>query len=489
MNNQSNIDIGDNIKGKLKLLFLCFIAVLLLFGVDCLPEFATDTYSTLKHSAWRHMLYDNGRLINAGVYYFFERYLNLSDTAIYSLSYVLGIIFLTGALFIVSKRIEEYGINIWYAIAIAIAIVINIYFIEYFLFIETGLFMFGVLFVTLAFNSTLNYIQGGGIRNLLIAETYLVAVVFIYQIYLGLYVILCCPFIIKHSINLKGFIKNNVLVTVEYTTAMIIGLITTKYILGSSRLPEKLDYWTIITNTLYKIKQYFWNSGYIIPQNLFAAVCIGLVFLNVYIAIKSKRYIIVLQIVYLVVGVLLISFAPYFLGTTVDFTPRIMYPYASLIGVLLINIFMNTDMTEYFNRKKIVYFLFLFAFLFQMVSFNKIFIDRYKCNQTDKYVCSMIMDRIKNYEDETGIIIGTICIYEDASKTWSYPDLNKSQLILRSFDTTWSDVNSIIFYSGRDFVKGEPKDSYSEFFREKDWNTFSDEQLIFEGDTLHLCIY
>ena len=38
-------------------------------------------------------------------------------------------------------------------------------------------------------------------------------------------------------------------------------------------------------------------------------------------------------------------------------------------------------------------------------------------------------------------------------------------------------------------MRGEVNPKYQTYFSEKDWKVFSEEQLIFDGDTLHFCVY
>lgn len=53
----------------------------------------------------------------------------------------------------------------------------------------------------------------------------------------------------------------------------------------------------------------------------------------------------------------------------------------------------------------------------------------------------------------------------------------------------WSRHNSIEIYLERKFTQGEPDPELQAIFSEKNWNMFSEEQLIFDGNTLHICVY
>ena len=61
--------------------------------------------------------------------------------------------------------------------------------------------------------------------------------------------------------------------------------------------------------------------------------------------------------------------------------------------------------------------------------------------------------------------------------------------MVSAFYTAWSDIYALNYYLGSDYEKVDPLDKYTEYFASRDWNQLSQNQLIFEGDTLHLCVY
>lgn len=476
---------------KLKMFLICMTVTLLLFGVDSVLEFATDTYSTFCESGtWSWMLYGNGRIISAFVYYIIEEVLHMSPSAIYILSYTSAIIFLTLSIYLLSDTVRKYCDGTLCAVLVSVLAISNIFSIEYFLFIEKGLFMFGALLTIVAVRHTINFFAEKKIKEIVIAELMLLCTVYVYQIFLGLYVILLLPFIIYFSNNILQFIKNNAVAALSYGFNMGIGFITTKFLLSSSRVGAGYKYDNIVY-ALKKICEVFLNSGNVLPRKVFAFAAIVSVLLNILFSRKSR--VSLLHVFYIMCGAAIVAFFPYFAGTTRDFALRIMYPFASIIGVLTLNAIISPN-TVFKNQHKlsqllVVGFMLLYITI-QSYSFNSIFIDRYKCNQTDKYICSMIVDRINQYQSEHNVEITTICIYEDAQITEAYDGLPTNwRLVPRAFLTRWSDVNVINYYTGKLYQRGEQDEKIREYFLSCDWNTFSDEQLIFDGSVLHLCVY
>lgn len=127
----------------------------------------------------------------------------------------------------------------------------------------------------------------------------------------------------------------------------------------------------------------------------------------------------------------------------------------------------------------------------QYFSFNKIYIDKYKLNALDEYRYNYIGQAINDYQNSTGTEITTISFYNDAMRTYpAYPGLySQGDLVVSAFYPDWSNITALNYYLNSNYVKGKPLDKYEDYFASKDWDQLSQEQLIFEGDTLYLCIY
>ena len=472
------------------LLFTNFICVLLLIGADCLTEYATDSYTTFVTSMWKHMMVDNGRIISGAVYYVFENLLRLSPGTVYLISYTASVVFLTLALYVVSRRIQNATHSLLWTVLLSVGLIANVFLIELFLFIEKGLFMLGILLVALAFDRTAQFLEDGCCRHLLSAAAALIAAVFIYQTLPGLYVVLCLPFILQNASNLKQFFKNNVVVALLYAVSMGLGLLVTKFIFASIRLGDDTSILSAFAESIRQLKGILLYSAHVAPTG-YLALCIfaaGVVILAV--SIRTKSVLPILHAAYITAGVLFTSLLPYWLGSTADYTPRVLFPLASLPAILILDVLLCSNASDWRVWKKDLFsFALILVFLIQMFSFQKIFIQRYQCNQADRLLCEIIQERISEYEQTSGTKVKKICVYPDADPVLSYPGLNSSQLIFSSLDMEWSDVSSISFYSGVKYKRGKQDARYRAFFAERNWNNYSDEQLVFEEDTLHLCVY
>ena len=127
----------------------------------------------------------------------------------------------------------------------------------------------------------------------------------------------------------------------------------------------------------------------------------------------------------------------------------------------------------------------------QYFSFNKVYINEYKLNFGDRSRCEYVQQAILDYQTKTNNEINKIAFYHDASV--SYPfyqglDYN-GDFSVSSFYTSWSDLAAINYYTKMNYEKTVCEQKYIDYFSEKDWSELSQEQFIFEGDTLHLCVY
>ena len=189
------------------------------------------------------------------------------------------------------------------------------------------------------------------------------------------------------------------------------------------------------------------------------------------------------------------------------FVPRSTYPFGAIIGIMCIFLLYNTY-TNYevqINRKEIksniikkltfvniasilTAIVCIILIFMELYNFNKIEIDHYTVNYLDKINSLKIGEEIKLYEQETGNKITKICVYNDMNVTYSYKNLWVSKdTNITGFYPDWAIVNMINYYNNLKLTNGEKMPNIEENFKEKDWDNFNIEQIIFIGDTMHYC--
>lgn len=174
---------------------------------------------------------------------------------------------------------------------------------------------------------------------------------------------------------------------------------------------------------------------------------------------------------------------------------RIVYPMASIIGVITIDFYINMrsglgNVRALKILDKAVLVAITILLVGQYFSFNSLYIDRYKLNFADENRANYIGEAVREYENSSGNVITKVAFYTDAETLHPYyPNLYEGDLLISSFYTEWSDITSLNYYLGTNYKRAEQNEKYVEYFLGRNWDNLSQQQLIFDGDTLHLCVY
>lgn len=481
-------------KKNYKLFFCSFTLSLLFFGINYIMEYATDTYATFYNSgSWEYMLYENGRVFNALIYYIIET-LKIPNGYTYKLSFCFAFLFLTIAVWLFGSLLLNFCQNELLCSAISFMTIANIYSIEYFLFIEKGLFMLAILLCTLAAFCTIKYFMPPHPSKMYLFLTLLCLIwaVFIYQAILGLYVILCLPFILKYSRNIKQFFIFNLITASLYGIPLLTAYLIMRFCFYSSRMGSVGNIFHNIRSVFPQILKISYDTLFYIPSKIlviFFLILSVTFFVLLFLHRKEKNILLlVFSFLYLVAGTVFTGFFPAFSGISSDFVPRIIYPYGCMFGVLCVWLIAEYNFTYLKHYQYALGSIILLILGCQYLLFQSVFIERYKANEADRYYCEIIQNKIQEYEAETNITIDTICFYKDKSLRWFDMGLD-NDMTPRSQSCGWSNLTSLNIYLYKDYKKGEPLAEYEEYFSQFNWDTYSEKQLIFQGNTLHLCVY
>ena len=108
----------------------------------------------------------------------------------------------------------------------------------------------------------------------------------------------------------------------------------------------------------------------------------------------------------------------------------------------------------------------------------------------DYEVTRKIVNRIDEYEKSTGNKIKNIALYADKSMSYSYYGIfSTGDTNIKAYAKDWCIVYILKYYAGLDLKAVDKNPEIDEKFSNEDWSYFEDEQLVFDGDTLHLCKY
>ena len=490
-------------KQKLKSIFLdkslwIFSAItLIFFGIFAQMEFAVDSYATLTFSikGFITQFASSGRfcLVIVGV---ILKMLNLKYETIYMISFIGAIVCMIISLYKLYLIIKDDIKNDILKILIPTLIVLNAFSLELFLFIEKGIMLFGVMVCIFAVGEIKKWLESKNKKYLVTTFIFMLLGNFSYQGVVGIFVAIAIIYIIKYSKNIKEFIINNIVVALSYGIPAVIDYLLIKVLYSSSRVNGNIDFARSLKIVMDSTQDMITKTFGMLPEHFLEILIACIIGLTIYqIVIKKnsikEKIIDILKIAYIVIAVIFASVAPQLMQNTdaIWFVARSTYSYASLFGVLVLYLFMNFNDIKNWTRY-VVFALSIVLLVVQFFKFNSIETERYKVNEMDYEVTRKIVNRIDEYEKSTGNKIKNIALYADKSMSYSYYGIfSTGDTNIKAYAKDWCIVYILKYYAGLDLKAVDKNPEIDEKFSNEDWSYFEDEQLVFDGDTLHLCKY
>ena len=480
---------------KDKNLYMFTIITIIFFGALCKLQYAPDTYSVFTNelmSSVKHFL-SCGRIVTAIATYVVMGILKLSNEWTYILSYVFAMICMIIALYRLNKLIQKDVKNHIVSVIIATLILINPFSLELFLYIEKGIMVLSVLLCVLAVEQIDKFFQGNK-KSIIWAGIFMIIANCCYQGTVGLFVAISLIYIIKYSKNLKEFIVNNVIVALTYGIPALLNFLLVRFFFTNARVNGEMIFSESIAKVIDGTKRMLVDSYDLLPQYLFLVVIVIILGIIICKAIREnistkEKSLKILSAFYLIAGTLFATVAPQMLQDTnsIWFVARSSYPMAAIIGILGLYLFSKFDIKEVVND--IVICIFIVFLLIQYVYFMDYTRDNYIGNYLDKQVTTQIYQEILNYEEATGNTVDTIAIYRDKTPQYVYPELKASgDINIKAYSADWC-VSRILKFTGREFKVIEANQEIKEEFEQKSWDYFSPEQIIFENNVMHLCVF
>jgi len=493
---------SENTIEKAKRFGFIFLIVLLFFCPFCRMEYATDTYTivTVGLRAFGDSMVQNGRLITAASFYILDA-LSLDVGGYYYVSLVFLVLFASIAVFQMTGLLRRF-VAPAVALSLGFLTVLNPLCAEYLLFIEKGYFMLALCMSVLALRFFVNFLNGKK-WNLALAFLCVAISAFTYQTLPGVFAVLVVPFALLCSKSLAGLIGNIAIGASVYGAGTLLNFLFVKLIGGSIRVGSGIH-----LGNLYRA---FFFGGPAISIPVYLAVLSLLFFLcrarmkhagpNV-----ADRATLILfgKCVLTLSSALFVTFFPFLFVNPAEvwFPFRILFPLGTLlvsITLLLIcegQTFASEELAQHETRKEIKIPRALFTYLLVVLVLTGLFVEtaiisRLRNNAIDEALCAEIGTRIEAYEAQTGVEITAICIYHDQNITeYSRGILGWGDCNIRAFSKDWSDVNHMNVLLGRSFARhgGDPA-IFDAHFANRNWDGFHEDQLVFAGDTLHLCVY
>ena len=192
--------------------------------------------------------------------------------------------------------------------------------------------------------------------------------------------------------------------------------------------------------------------------------------------------------IFIAESIIIISFIEvlsYIVLTNYYVVDRIIYAYTASIALVLIYLIKTI------NNKVLFVGLALVLLFLQIFSCIKISIHSRETRETDYIYGEKVHKLIDKYEKENNLKVNKIVYCHDDDNEISYKGYKKSnEETCRGFYGKWVLQNIFNYFNEEhDFETIYDQDIYKKKFKSKNWDDFSEEQFIFEGDTLYYCVY
>ena len=491
------------IKNKIKIIFsskelYIFLGItLIFFGIFSNMQYAPDTYAVFNNSLKTTVqhFFSCGRIVTGIFIGTILGLFKLSTKSLYIISYFIAIICSTFSMYKLYNITEKEIRNKCIRAIVSILIVINIFSIELFMYIEKGIMMLSVLLSILAVEQTKKTLEGNK-KSSIKALILMLLATCCYQGTVGIYVALSMIYIIKYSKNIMGFIKNNISVALLYGIPAIINFIFVKFYFKNSRIKGDIVFNDSIAKIFKGTKDMFLGTYQLFPKYLFITILSILIIYIIYKIIikKSDNKIKILEILgifYIILGTTIVTVLPQMLQATnsIWFVARTSYPVASLIGILIIYAGMKIKTEQ--KENKLLLLSFIIFLIIQHIYFINFEIDNYKVNYQDMLIAKEISNKIEKYEKESGQVVNKLSVYNDMKPNYTYYNIHASgDMNIKAFSTEWSTKDIIKNYTNKNELNIVDKDEKIEkYFKEQDWETYNEKQIIIENETLHICNY
>lgn len=481
---------------------LHLIIIVIAYGMFLKMHYSIDSYALVYDTSGKQFLI-SGRIPTYFINLLFNK-LNINLTLnqqMFSAYFIICVALSSTILSnTICKNFKKVIFNQWIAINIAIMIAfINVFFLEWFLFPESTFFFGTSILSTIIAIYIIS--EKNKLANIITSFILLMFAMGMYQANLGIFIIFSLTIcLIKNKMNInKQAIKKSILILCIGFFNSILNVLSFKLIVNSgliegNRAPSlAID---IVKNNIIGIlnaqKSIWYNSDKFLPKFSFLIFVIVIISILIYMLkkngslLKDNLYIISIILINYV-----IIFAPHLFVSSLWLAPRTIVAIFMFLSSMIILVIFNC-----INNRTIISILASISSIFLVINFiqvQNIGVNHMASNKLDKEYALMINREIEKYEIKNNIKVKNIASENDIQPTYNYNSIDyvAYDTNIRAFATSWADVNSINYFTGRNYVK-VPMDTniHDKYFKDKNWDYLDEsEQFVFIGDTLYLILY
>lgn len=494
------------IENKKEIYIYMIISIICL--ITCSPllqmHIASDTYNLMDLGYLEYpneFFLKDGRILSTVLVYI-AGILNLNYEIFIILGSFASIIITSISIYTLYKmiveKIENNNSKIKLLIILSTFIIIfNAITLEYLIYAESSIMCLSVLFSILGVKQLLSNKKKSYIKSLIL----IIIATFSYQGSVNIYITLTLLMLFIDKTKTKKEIIKIFMKSISIFVISFVINVLTIYILNFILLDEQNR--IAQGGILYNINNFAEKLALVLVYSLvtnYNIWPIGITPITIIITIlvltyknndKKEQIKIIIRYILLVVIAIGVCVAPIFLMKNPSLEPRMAMSIGSIIGISIIYLIVNTQNSNKMFKKTLEIVIIIF-FVYNTVNCLNLFNIHVITNKIDQNQALAIKYKIEKYEKETNNKITKVAYYKDASyKAYHYGyNHNYSSFSQRAFDNYYCIIEALNYYCDRKFEKTSmDKEIYLEFFKDKDWDTFTEEQIVFEGDTMYICTY
>ncbi|MBQ9658200.1 MAG: glucosyltransferase domain-containing protein [Clostridia bacterium] len=416
----------------------------------------------------------------------------------------IGIIFIATAIYIINDivlsliKIQDKKVKIA-TLASSFVLILNQFALEYLLFPESAIMCLGVLLNVIAVKFMVKETKHKYVK---IFITLLIAAL-CYQGELNIFPILALTiYIIKqitdkreYKIKEKEFLIEMIKLAGIVCVVLVILLVLVKF--GKNLLNSKQDRMMHLNSleavklrgrTVLEYMEELWTQNmHMLPKH--ASTIVLLTSLILLITLRTKKEFIMQYILTIFVA-FFICVLPMFLFNT-GICGRVNVPLMMLWGASLLILIAQSTIIESQTKKRIIYAFAIISFIINSIFLMQNITEHIASNRIEENNGKTIKYLIEKYESETGHKVTKFSyLYDRDPQQFAVGIKPIGSLTERKLACSWSVLQAMNFYCERKFqLVGIQREEYDEYFLNKDYSEFSEEQIVIKNDTIYMLIY
>lgn len=381
-------------------------------------------------------------------------------------------------------------------LAVSSFTILNFSSVECLVFAEASWMCLGILLSVVAATKIIN----NTVKDYIISLILLIIATICYQATSSLFIPLALCFVVfNNKEKIGNAFKQGITVLIIYGLAMIPSMLIMKMLNQVLELSDRTTYMPTIANIIMTyvtyLKYVVIDTIGMLPRYLYLAIISGITisYLIYIVKFKEKPFNIIYYILILLSAILIVILPIVILEPSKQYIePRMMISVGASIGILLIFLIINTNVLEKNIFKDVFKYGVIGIFVLNSMYIVQASAQLVAVNQVDRNFAKSIIGEIKDYENSSGNKIKKIGIYHEPNFA-SYYDGGKMirGLSIKSLSIEWAIMPVLETYGQEkvERIREIPQEIIENNFKDKDWNYYSSKQLVFDKETLYICVY